>query len=116
MKKSLAILLVIILPLIAFAVSAGAALPPVVFGDVNGDFSADVLDVTLIQRYLAELEAFSYEKEIRADFDHDGSVTSIDASKMIVATIFLSFIVYDSVLFLANDYMIYILYKMSRLF
>jgi len=80
MKKALAILLVIILPLIAFAVSAGAALPPVEFGDVNGDFSADVLDVTLIQRYLAELEVFSYEKEIRADFDHDGSVTSIDAT------------------------------------
>lgn len=80
MKKITAILLVLVLCVSMFAISANAALPPVVFGDLNWDYKANVLDVTLIQRGLAGLMEFGYESQLRADFDRDGEAAVLDAT------------------------------------
>ena len=80
MKKMIAILLALVLCVSTFAVSANAALPPVVFGDLNRDYKADVLDVTLIQRGLVGLTEFGYHTQLRADFDRDGTATVLDAT------------------------------------
>lgn len=48
-------------------------------GDADGDGSVSIIDVTCIQRHLAELEVASYN-EIAADADGDGLVTILDAT------------------------------------
>ena len=53
---SILLMMVIITSLLTISVSA--ALPPVLIGDVNRDFSADILDVTLIQRRLVDITEF----------------------------------------------------------
>ena len=80
MKKFIAFLLGSVLLVSLFSISAGAALPPVVFGDLNHDYKADILDVTLIQRGLAGAIDFGYEAQLRADFDRDGAATVFDAT------------------------------------
>ena len=80
MKKFIAFLLGSVLLVSLFSISAGAALPPVVFGDLNHDYKADILDVTLIQRGLAGVIDFGYEAQLRADFDRDGAATVLDAT------------------------------------
>ena len=80
MKKIIAVLLVSVLLLSLFSIPAGAAMPPVIFGDLNWDYEADILDVTLIQRGLASSNNFSYETQLRADFDRDGAATILDAT------------------------------------
>ena len=80
MKKVVSIILAFALCVLLFAIHAGAALPPVVYGDLNYDYEADILDVTLIQRGLVGITEFGYEAQLRADFDHDGEVSIIDAT------------------------------------
>lgn len=80
MKKVISIILAFALCMSLFAIHAGAALPPVVYGDLNYDYEADIIDVTLIQRGLIGITEFSYEAQLRADFDHDGEASIIDAT------------------------------------
>ena len=80
MKKVFVILMALIIMLSVLTITANAALPPVLIGDVNSDHSVDIIDVTLIQRSLVGIVDFSYETELRADFDHDGEVSIIDAT------------------------------------
>jgi len=75
---SILLMMVIITSLLTISVSA--ALPPVLIGDVNRDFSADILDVTLIQRRLVDITEFDYETELRADYDRDGEVSVTDVT------------------------------------
>lgn len=81
MKKiliSFLLMTVIITSLLTINVSA--ALPPVVYGDLNYDYEAGIIDVTLIQRGLLGITEFGYETQLRADFDHDGEASIIDAT------------------------------------
>ncbi len=48
-------------------------------GDVDGDGKVTILDATLIQRHLADLETSAYIEEA-ADADHDGFITILDAT------------------------------------
>ena len=80
MKKVISIILAFALCVSLFAIHAGAALPPVMYGDLNYDYEADILDVTLIQRGLVGITEFGYEAQLRADFDHDGEASIIDAT------------------------------------
>ncbi len=51
-------------------------------GDVDFDGELTILDVTAIQRYLADLDKFSdYQKKI-GDYDADGEVTILDCTKI----------------------------------
>lgn len=49
-------------------------------GDVNLDSNVDILDVTLIQQYLAELEQLSPNQKKLADFNGDGEIDISDAT------------------------------------
>ena len=80
MKKIIAVLLISVLLISLFSIPAGAAMPPVFFGDLNWDYKADVLDVTLIQRGLLGITEFGYNTQLRADFDRDGTATVLDAT------------------------------------
>ena len=53
-----------------------------IMGDVDFDGELTILDVTAIQRYLADLDKFSdYQKKI-GDYDADGEVTILDCTKI----------------------------------
>ena len=84
MKKTVALILTLVLIAMCLSIGAGAAKPPVVFGDSNRDYEVDILDATEIQRYLvgiSELSSeFAYEYELRADFDRDGELTVLDVT------------------------------------
>lgn len=54
----------------------------VVYGDVNGDGKVSIDDVTLVQKYIAEMETFSDAQVSMADVDHDGYVSISDATLM----------------------------------
>ncbi|MCH5298418.1 MAG: leucine-rich repeat protein [Ruminococcus sp.] len=51
-----------------------------ILGDVNGDRSIDILDVTRIQKYRADLVTFDEAELERADVNGDGKVTIRDAT------------------------------------
>lgn len=54
-------------------------LPPYILGDVDGDNNVSILDATCIQRHLASIPVFAYNKSA-ADTDSDGEVTILDAT------------------------------------
>ena len=51
----------------------------ITIGDVDGDGSLTVVDVTFLQRYIAGVSVSSFNK-IAADVDRDGDVTIVDAA------------------------------------
>ncbi len=69
---------------IAFAVSAEAdtvtIVNDVVLGDVNGDGTADVRDVTAMQRCLADAQELSFLQKLAADTNQDGTFDINDAT------------------------------------
>ena len=79
-KCLLSTLLITALMISLLTINAGAALPPALVGDVNYDDSVDILDVTLIQRYLLNNAVFYDNQKPVADFDRDGKITVIDAT------------------------------------
>lgn len=79
-KSTLSALLTTALLISLLTISAGAALPPAIIGDVNFDGSVDILDVTLIRRYLVDNVVFYDNQKPVADFDRDGEITVIDAT------------------------------------
>lgn len=52
----------------------------VTLGDVNMDGDITVIDATEVQRYVAQLVAFTNDQFTAADVDHDGSITVKDAT------------------------------------
>ena len=52
----------------------------ILYGDTDLDGSVTIVDATLIQRYLANLDTLSDRQKLVADVDGDGDVTIIDAS------------------------------------
>lgn len=52
----------------------------IVYGDVNGDGSVGIDDVTLVQKYIADMGTLTSGQISVADVDHDGYVTIIDAT------------------------------------
>lgn len=80
MKKTLAILLTTIVLISAMAITANAARPPQLYGDVYYDMDVNIMDATAIQQHLAnitELETNQYEA---ADVDGDSKITILDAT------------------------------------
>ena len=57
-------------------------LPYVLAGDVNGDRTVNINDVTAIQCYLAEIDSLSDEALLAADTDGDGELAIADASRL----------------------------------
>lgn len=52
----------------------------IVYGDVNGDGSVGIDDVTLVQKYIADIGTLTSGQITVADVDHDGDVTIADAT------------------------------------
>ncbi len=83
MKRFISLLLVTVLCAALVSISAGAALPPYLIGDVNWDGSFDSVDITLTQRHLAKISELDAEYQApMADFDHDGEVGVPDVTWM----------------------------------
>ncbi|MFZ2888017.1 MAG: leucine-rich repeat protein, partial [Ruminococcus bromii] len=51
-------------------------------GDVNMDGGIDILDATLIQKYVAGIVELSAEQKYLADYINDGDITVVDATKI----------------------------------
>lgn len=51
-----------------------------IYGDVNGDGLANILDCTLIQKYAVELDSIAPERLVLGDVDEDGRISVLDAT------------------------------------
>ena len=51
-------------------------------GDVNMDGRIDILDATLIQKYVVGIVELSAEQKHLADYNNDGDITVIDATEI----------------------------------
>ena len=51
----------------------------ILLGDVDGDEDVTAIDVSLIQRRLADIPTFAYHEDV-ADTDEDGEITIMDAT------------------------------------
>ena len=49
-------------------------------GDVNMDGGIDILDATLVQKYVAGIVELSAEQKHLADYNNDGDITVVDAT------------------------------------
>ena len=49
-------------------------------GDANLNGVLEVVDATIIQKYLAGMTTFNYKQELAADYDEDGNVTLLDVT------------------------------------
>ncbi len=51
-----------------------------VYGDVNGDGDITVVDATLVQEHVVQLETLSADKQILADVNGDNTISVVDAT------------------------------------
>lgn len=51
-----------------------------VYGDVNGDGDITVVDATLVQKHVVQLETLSADKQIPADVNGDNTISVVDAT------------------------------------
>ena len=55
-------------------------LEEIILGDVNGDGKIDIDDVTLIQKYIANMQSFTEEQQKTADVTNDGKINIDDVT------------------------------------
>ncbi|MBQ8057673.1 MAG: dockerin type I repeat-containing protein [Ruminococcus sp.] len=79
MKKLLAILLTMLMLLSTVAITANAAIPPQLYGDVDYDQDVNIMDATAVQQHLANINILRGTEEA-ADVDGDCKITIIDAT------------------------------------
>lgn len=51
-----------------------------VYGDVNGDGDITIVDATLVQKHVVQLETLSADKQILADVNGDNTISVVDAT------------------------------------
>lgn len=51
-----------------------------VYGDANGDGDITVVDATLVQKHVVQLETLSADKQILADVNEDNTISVVDAT------------------------------------
>lgn len=51
-----------------------------VYGDLNGDGDITIVDATLVQKHVAQLETLSADKQILADVNGDNTISVVDAT------------------------------------
>lgn len=51
-----------------------------VYGDINGDGDITVVDATLVQKHVVQLETLSADKQILADVNDDNTISVVDAT------------------------------------
>lgn len=80
MKKTISVILAMIMLLSCSVLCANAARPPQPYGDIDNDELVTVLDATCIQKFLVDqytIDAFDLEA---ADLDGDSAITILDAT------------------------------------
>lgn len=83
MKKLLCMIIALVILASVCTVSIGATTPPAAYiGDVNDDGKVNIVDATIIQRVLAELEEETVYIRYLGDTDKDGFLTVADATKI----------------------------------
>lgn len=83
MKRIISCVLVIILAISFFSVYADASsISSIEYGNIDykNDWSIDITDVTMIQRFLCQIISFDGIQKESADYDHDGDITILDAT------------------------------------
>ena len=81
MKRIISLLITFVMMLSCFSLqSYGTARTNRQYGDINNDNFVDIIDVTLVQRYLVSIITFDGVQKETADFDHDNVVSSIDVT------------------------------------
>jgi hypothetical protein len=60
---------------------------PAVSGDINGDGTADILDVNMVNKYIIGAAELSPEELLAADMNHDGIVDATDALNILKAAL-----------------------------
>lgn len=51
-----------------------------VYGDINGDGDITIVDATLVQKHIVQLETLSADKQILADVNEDNTISVVDAT------------------------------------
>lgn len=65
-----------------FVIKALTKVKEAVIGDVDGDGTVTIIDVTKIQRFLATIEKLTEEQQSAADYDGDGNITILDGTRI----------------------------------
>lgn len=81
MKKLISFILVLVLMLSLLSINTLALSPALRdYGDINNNGQVDIMDATLIQRYLAKVITFTDFQTKLADVSDDGGVSILDAT------------------------------------
>ncbi len=80
MKKIFAIILTAVILVSVMAISTNAARPPQKYGDADADQNISVLDATIIQMHLANIEGVYLGHYEGADVDGDNEISIMDAT------------------------------------
>ena len=82
MKKTVALILALVLIAMCLSIGAGAARPPVIFGDANGDKTVNGKDVLLLRKYLTYFDDKTGLSSVTvypgADANNDGEINGRD--------------------------------------
>ena len=79
-KKLFALVLVVSIRFSCCLINTNAAIPPQKMGDVDGNYSIDVIDAAMIQKHIASIEEIFIGSYEAADVDGDAEITVIDAT------------------------------------
>lgn len=83
MKKFVSYMLVMVLGISCFSTYAYASYQSdIAYGNIDYKHNSivDITDITMIQRFLAQMNSFDGIQKESADYDHDGDVTVLDAT------------------------------------
>ncbi|MBQ8539104.1 MAG: PKD domain-containing protein [Ruminococcus sp.] len=80
MKKIISILLCAVMMMSVCVFNTSAAMEPMYYGDANADGDENIIDVTFIQRCLAQIDVMDKLQFELSDVDDDGDISVIDAT------------------------------------
>lgn len=80
MKRLISLMIAVVLFTSVCVINTSAALRPKRMGDVNENYSVDIMDATLIQSIMAQLDDRTARREYLGDVDQDGELSVMDAT------------------------------------
>ena len=80
MKKILSIIIVAVIAIISLSSVSATDVSLKIFGDVNGDGIVSVMDATLTQKHVSQLESISDDRFVYADVDCNYTISITDAT------------------------------------
>ena len=80
MKKILSIIIVAVIAIISLSSVSATDVSLKIFGDVNGDGIVSVMDATLTQKHVSQLDSISDDRFVYADVDCNYTISITDAT------------------------------------